>query len=1668
MIEYEFIFKGNCSVKSRFDNLSRRNLIYLNFDKVTDIIAYQTWSQDTLFANKVERRVREMSHSELIDLVANYNRDLNDNQVYRPSCVFRDNDNNTFFASLVSMYSKEGNDHSTDALMGNGLNHSFFCLTSYDSFEMVVETNFFSDLKNGKVVDFIPDGDYDNVKMNLSSIPLENEKLNSISFKNPLNLFDLKDSVKVDQSKYMLSDLIKNSSKQIPKIPKIGKRKYNYIFEGRGNVIKLQNGNRYQLQLSSDEVITAYQDWSHDTRELNTNSKRQIKNITLSDFVRGVKNYNNVLHDKFGILKIFSFTPTILIEIEGEHYFAVMEEVKHSHSVEGEIVRMTVDLDKITGIDSKSLPTGTSINIYMNIDELSSDYSDFISKYAGFLYSNGITMLSLLGIADETFDPYYYLYGVPEEVLNGLKTVDEYFDENGLPEQILSQGKIIECLTETTQVNVVENNGTNKYVFNNSNEYVENKIYGLSSGTYIFKNISESHPMAILNAGKTNLITYSGDSAKKLTKSVSGTTADDSYDFYWGDITVTVIDRFEPISVYCYYHGYMGGENLFKYESKCVISSLQESESRQELEAEPESRPQLDANPDPNPEPKPEPRPPLEPLPEPELEPETRPLPELEPEPEPKPDLPFISPEPFRNRITVANDGNNNRYLINGFSLNEILTFPPSMEKGKVYLFDQSDRSNENHPIGFSYDKDGTHSGGSEIPQINGTEFSSKGTAGIDLLTRVKIGLEVESEFLNYYCKNHAGMGYYFPLVGIDTGLISVIDLHNEGYSDPNSIGKPKSLRIKKKKINFKETVFDSGLNRVECAIIIAYGAQLREGIKAVLLTEILIEMLESERSIYYEVLGKSSDNTDGNPKGDIIDREPLSEEERERLLDQFKIKYQELKAYYTIKRPDLVPEELEKVIDTYYQMMAEEIVNDILSFRKTALDENGEKLFDDKILNGEFKLRGLQDSVYELLKLNGRSNIDFKGEDLGKLTINDWYASLTPGTKMEGKISINGDLDKPISLVNSNGDVILSISEEAMTEINFDLEVIGNTDLGPAQTIRMPKDLSNTELNELTTEKIRQRIERANEAWKERAPEAEYEISAAGAPAARGRSNAIVESDMGDILDNFKKMRVASQENTKPSRGLEKTVRFGSEPVINSMENIYFERFDINKMFELSSVDTVIDRLIDLNRLSLRDSIELKKKLRELSLDYLDRVGQRLVNPFIDNEPSLKDMLNDITDILLDLPDGGLPPKGSLQEGPVGSGELILSLATVNSTANRYDNLKALQNIYDATLDLKPPNPFKVLDSDDVAGSRLEAIDKPLTDLLINISQTFNINSSDVIDLFNDAFTKALQNVSPSSNLAEILNDFVTSTGVEGIEGGELLIDSLFLKRVDGKVPIDRYVEKKFIKSLKDELRNNVNEKATQNKDKLDSVLSDDVIKENLETIESYLDSVSDLHQFERDVDFVRNRIFGNNPTSELSKLRLEIAKIRLELEDSAIGREIENAIEGQIEGNLYFDSLSTILTIDNPVIIDTFFDLYNSYKVIPNIRNPSGKALDSLIESIQDAYKLIFDGSEGKPSVYDTILQEFTNNIEQRGEAFDFSEFVKQINLQVGSEVSRNLKKVLKGNVEKSREYTEALNDTVEDAAEKAAKILEEAYDAIDEKYNKRGIEIMEEIIP
>ena len=152
---------------------------------------------------------------------------------------------------------------------------------------------------------------------------------------------------------------------------------------------------------------------------------------------------------------------------------------------------------------------------------------------------------------------------------DGVVTAEDCNDTNPSLSQLNSEGNCapepsytVVGLDQTSGVNIVGGN----YVFNDGVTYDPNLQYGLGTGTFVLTGIPTNHPFAILNDG-VSTISYTGDANTQSTDVVNGVT----YDFYYGDVTITVTGDFGTLSVYCPYHGYMGGENIFVYDSQYAV-----------------------------------------------------------------------------------------------------------------------------------------------------------------------------------------------------------------------------------------------------------------------------------------------------------------------------------------------------------------------------------------------------------------------------------------------------------------------------------------------------------------------------------------------------------------------------------------------------------------------------------------------------------------------------------------------------------------------------------------------------------------------------------------------------------------------------------------------------------------------------------------------------------------------------------------------------------------------------------------------------------------------------------------------------------------------------------------------------------------------------------------
>ena len=117
------------------------------------------------------------------------------------------------------------------------------------------------------------------------------------------------------------------------------------------------------------------------------------------------------------------------------------------------------------------------------------------------------------------------------------------------------------CLSSYNPVTFSTINGVNSYVF--SGTYGSYKV---TTGTYTLTGVPSTHPIAILNSGKTSAISYTGTTSRGSKTALDGQT----YTYYYGDITITVNSDFGTVSYECYNHGYMGGQNNLSYDASCV------------------------------------------------------------------------------------------------------------------------------------------------------------------------------------------------------------------------------------------------------------------------------------------------------------------------------------------------------------------------------------------------------------------------------------------------------------------------------------------------------------------------------------------------------------------------------------------------------------------------------------------------------------------------------------------------------------------------------------------------------------------------------------------------------------------------------------------------------------------------------------------------------------------------------------------------------------------------------------------------------------------------------------------------------------------------------------------------------------------------------------------
>jgi hypothetical protein len=128
--------------------------------------------------------------------------------------------------------------------------------------------------------------------------------------------------------------------------------------------------------------------------------------------------------------------------------------------------------------------------------------------------------------------------------------------------------------------------------------------------------------------------------------------------------------------------------------------------------------------------------------------------------------------------VTVVSTGGGNKYFIDGVQQATV-----ALARGATYRFDQSDSSNETHPLVFSSDS------GNSTPYTTGvTTYGTPGNSGA--YTQIAVATSAPAN-LYYYCSNHAGMGGAANVTSDSFGALSwsVGNWNNQGDTDPAVTG---------------------------------------------------------------------------------------------------------------------------------------------------------------------------------------------------------------------------------------------------------------------------------------------------------------------------------------------------------------------------------------------------------------------------------------------------------------------------------------------------------------------------------------------------------------------------------------------------------------------------------------------------------------------------------------------------------------------------------------------------------------------------------------------------------------------------------------------------------------------------------------------------------------
>lgn len=217
-----------------------------------------------------------------------------------------------------------------------------------------------------------------------------------------------------------------------------------------------------------------------------------------------------------------------------------------------------------TGYENKIAMTGEYLFGTKVVESVSVD-QDITSKEYNFYYGDVTIYVFEPFEIDEEIDDKVFL-SLYDYNLGFLGTENQIIYDKNIGS--LNTLEYTICLNENSKCKLFKNENTGEvnYTFNDAEAFFDYKKYGLHIGSYIIQNVPLSSPLAFLNHDISHMFTYSGAPNKKIRK--TGPDANE-YDFYFGDINITVTGDFgqtSPVSI----DGNFGGcENKFVFATQC-------------------------------------------------------------------------------------------------------------------------------------------------------------------------------------------------------------------------------------------------------------------------------------------------------------------------------------------------------------------------------------------------------------------------------------------------------------------------------------------------------------------------------------------------------------------------------------------------------------------------------------------------------------------------------------------------------------------------------------------------------------------------------------------------------------------------------------------------------------------------------------------------------------------------------------------------------------------------------------------------------------------------------------------------------------------------------------------------------------------------------------------